>query len=277
MTAMGVAAEQIQLRIFQRMTPAERLDCCFRWTRLTCDLARATVRSAHPDWSPGRVSREVGRRLTGIDLSRLAPGEGADEASREPTAPEDRMTTPDEIPSLIARLEQVGAVYALTGSLASAAWGRPRATYDADVLIDLSTAHVDRLLAAFPEPSWYADRRQIKDALASGGEFNIIHGASGTKIDFWIKHSEADAQRLARRRRERVAGVDCWLLSPEDTILAKLEWLAAAPSERQKHDVAGVLAVQADRLDMAYLTSWSDRLGVRALLDQARAGAWDRA
>lgn len=67
--------------------------------------------------------------------------------------------------------------------------------------------------------------------------------------------------RLARRRRGSISGASCWLLSPEDTILAKLEWMRDAPSDRQKGDVMGVLSVQAGALDREYLEMWAERLG----------------
>jgi len=185
------------------------------------------------------------------------------------------MVMPDELPMLVQMLEETGIPYALTGSLASMAWGQPRATYDADVLVDLRAADIDKLIHAFPSPGWYLDRDAIVEALRGGGEFNAIHGATGTKVDFWVKTNRpADAMRFARRRRATVAGVACWVLSPEDTILAKLEWIQAAPSDRQKADVAGILAAQADKLDFDYLREWAERLGARELLDEALRGGW---
>ena len=72
-----------------------------------------------------------------------------------------------------------------------------------------------------------------------------------------------------------MAGISCWVLSPEDTILAKLEWIKAAPSERQQGDVAGVIEVQGDALNRDYLADWSERLGVRDFLTDALGGKWN--
>ncbi|MCH7833138.1 MAG: hypothetical protein IIC55_09735, partial [Proteobacteria bacterium] len=128
------------------------------------------------------------------------------------------MVMPDELPALLTVLERIGLPYALTGSLASTAWGKPRATYDADVLLDLKAADLDRLAAAFPEPDWYLDRSMMLEAIRTHGEFNVIHGATGTKVDFGIKSDRpADVNRFLRRRREVIAGVETWVLSPEDT------------------------------------------------------------
>ena len=69
-------AEEIQLEIFRRMTPQERLECCFRWTALTYEFARSAIRKEHPDWIARQVDREIGRRITGIDVEQL-PGFGS--------------------------------------------------------------------------------------------------------------------------------------------------------------------------------------------------------
>jgi len=61
--------------------------------------------------------------------------------------------------------------------------------------------------------------------------------------------------------------------SPEDTVLAKLEWFRAGgeTSERQWADVVGVLKTLAGRLDEAYLKRWAAALGVEDLLERALA------
>jgi hypothetical protein len=41
------------------------------------------------------------------------------------------MIIPDELPRVLANLESLEFLYVVTGSLASVAWGKPRATCDA--------------------------------------------------------------------------------------------------------------------------------------------------
>ncbi len=67
-------------------------------------------------------------------------------------------------------------------------------------------------------------------------------------------------------------GVDVWLATAEDTVLAKLEWAAQGGSDRQVADAAAVLAVAGDGLDDGYLDEWAGRLGVTELLARARGG-----
>jgi len=57
----------------------------------------------------------------------------------------------------------------------------------------------------------------------------------------------------------------------EDTILRKLEWyrLGGEVSDRQWGDVLGILRTQDDRLNLDYLRSRSEILGVDDLLARA--------
>lgn len=66
-----ITADELQIEIFRRMTPQQRLECALRWTNLTLALSRAGIRAGHPQWSAARVEREVFRRATGIDLDPL--------------------------------------------------------------------------------------------------------------------------------------------------------------------------------------------------------------
>jgi hypothetical protein len=62
-----------------------------------------------------------------------------------------------------------------------------------------------------------------------------------------------------------------FLISPEDLILGKLDWYRQGGeiSERQWNDVLGVLRVQQDNLDLAYLRRWAVELGLPELLQRA--------
>jgi len=55
----------------------------------------------------------------------------------------------------------------------------------------------------------------------------------------------------------------------------KLEWyrLGNEISDRQWHDILGVMKVQAGRLDASYLDHWAGDLRIRHLLPRARQEA----
>ena len=58
-------------------------------------------------------------------------------------------------------------------------------------------------------------------------------------------------------------GEPAWIASAEDVILHKLIWNKITPSSRQLGDCAGIVAVQGEKLDAAYLKHWAVELGVQ--------------
>jgi len=60
------------------------------------------------------------------------------------------------------------------------------------------------------------------------------------------------------------------IVSAEDIILLKLQWYQSAGcmSERQWSDVLGVFAVQSQLLDMEYLNSYAEKLGLSDILQR---------
>ncbi len=70
---------------------------------------------------------------------------------------------------------------------------------------------------------------------------------------------------------EPIAVTAADVASAEDTVLAKLEWYRKGndTSDRQWRDILGIVAVQGDRLDRAYLKRWARELGVGELLRRA--------
>ena len=167
-------------------------------------------------------------------------------------------------------LETAEIPYMVVGSFAGMVHGEPRTTYDMNIVTDPSPASLDALLAAFDIERVYVDRDVARDALRHRGMFNLVDMTSGWKIDFVIRKDRPfSVQELARRVEARVADVDVPVASAEDTIIAKLEWAKSSSSERQLVDVAGILAVRGNDLDVAYVERWVEQL---ELTDQ-----WQRA
>jgi hypothetical protein len=59
--------------------------------------------------------------------------------------------------------------------------------------------------------------------------------------------------------------------SPEDTVLAKLEWyrMGGEVSDRQWRDIVGVLKTRAGELDLEYLRKGAAELHVNDLLERS--------
>ena len=171
-------------------------------------------------------------------------------------------------------LEQLGISYVVGGSLASSLHGVMRATLDVDIVADMHLHHIPALVAAL-EPEFYADGDMMRDAIERRSSFNLIHYATAFKVDIFIRKMRLfDRIQFERRVRSVVAGdpeKSIYVTSPEDIILAKLEWyrLGGEVSDRQWRDILGVMNVRAGDLDLAYLQRWATELQVAELLERA--------
>ena len=94
---------------------------------------------------------------------------------------------------LVEAFEALGIDYMISGSQASIYYGEPRFTQDIDVVADVTPGHVPALLERFPFPEFYLSEDPAREAIQARGQFNIIHPASGLKIDaLLVKHTPDD-------------------------------------------------------------------------------------
>lgn len=180
------------------------------------------------------------------------------------------MTTQKHfLAGIISKLEQAKIPYMLSGSMGSSFYGQPRATNDADIVIDPTQNQLASFLNSLETETYYVSREAALQALRNNSMFNVIHVKYGWKADLIIKkEKEHSQQEFSRRIKLNVMDMNVYVLSAEDSILSKLEWTKSRKSQIQLNDVAGVIAVQWDKLDFIYLRNWSDKLGVRDLLEQ---------
>jgi len=162
--------------------------------------------------------------------------------------------------------------------MASSVHGIYRATADADFVAAVRPEHAKPLVALL-QPAFYADLEAIRTAAASHRSFNVIHLETMLKVDVFV--AQLDPFHLMQMRRRVLQPIDpegrtsFYVASPEDTILAKLQWYrdGGGVSDRQWTDVLGVLKVQGAALDRAYLDEWAQELGLtdrlRRALDEA--------
>jgi hypothetical protein len=168
-------------------------------------------------------------------------------------------------------LQDLDIPYHLGGSYASAIHGIPRQTHDVDLIVDLTPDRIPEL-ARMLGAEFHIDEQAAARAVAERSSFNLVHYASGVKVDLFVKGTSAfDAAEFGRRLSIRV-GLDpareVFVKSPEDTVLRKLLWyrLGGEVSDRQWEDARGIVAVQGERLDRDYLASWAARLALHDLL-----------
>lgn len=186
------------------------------------------------------------------------------------------MTDPDPLAIALevgGILDDLGVRYSIGGSLASSVHGLARATLDADLVADLRPGQ-GRPIAERLAPTFYADADAIERAIVARNSFNLIHLASMFKVDVFVLKRDPFSRESFLRSRAEPLGPDArpvLVTRPEDTVLHKLVWFekGGGVSERQWSDVVGVLRIQGERIDRAYLERWAETLGLEDLLSRA--------
>jgi hypothetical protein len=177
------------------------------------------------------------------------------------------MTDPNAfLEQIIKALEHANIPYMISGSIGSSFHGQPRATNDADIVIDPTSQQI----AAFVESlgsDYYVSKEASQQAIQNRSMFNVIDIQSGCKADLIIRKDRPyNLQEFSRRTKANFLGIDVYVLSAEDSILSKLEWSKGRQSETQYQDASGVLMTQKDSLDFDYLEKWAKELGVKDAL-----------
>ena len=177
------------------------------------------------------------------------------------------MSQQELLKKVVETLDQIGIDYMMTGSVVSSLQGEPRSTHDIDVVIAIQETDIESLVGAFLPPTYYLDAESIREAISHRSMFNLIDVVEGDKVDFWILTNQAfDQSRFARKYAEDVLGMRLNVSSPEDTILAKLQWaVKSGGSEKQFTDALRIFEVQREILDLDYLNRWVIALGVEEL------------
>lgn len=161
-------------------------------------------------------------------------------------------------------LERLQIPYLVTGSIASMAYGEPRLTNDIDIVAGVEEKHISALLEAFPPNEFYISEDMIREAIRRKGQFNIIHPASGLKIDVIIKvDNPFNTSRFTRSKK--IYPSDTYqanFAAPEDVIIKKMEYYKEGGSEKHLRDITGILKISSDDIDYGYISEWAERLGL---------------
>ena len=148
-------------------------------------------------------------------------------------------------------LEQARIPYAFGGAIALAYYAAPRGTEDIDVNVFLKaeeagtcTDELERLGIS----SSVADRDTHDHQLVLFWEHTPIH--------VFFSYDPFHESCKARARQVPFADSDIWILSAEDTTIFKI--IYDRPKDRAQ--VREVLLCMGERIDVAYMTGWLERI-----------------
>lgn len=177
------------------------------------------------------------------------------------------MPEPDLIQLFAEPLNQLGARYVVSGSVAAMLYGEPRMTHDIDFVIFLRVDHVPKLPEIYPPPEFYVPPASVIIAeivRERNGHFNVIHADSGLKADFYTTNrDELHAWAFRNMKRYSIRGTEISLAPPEYVIIRKLEYFREGGSEKHLRDIRSMIAVSGEQLDRPALREWIQNRGLQ--------------
>jgi hypothetical protein len=146
---------------------------------------------------------------------------------------------------------------------------------DVDLVAAMAPAQAERFVKSLGT-DWYADVDQVRDSVAAGRSFNVIHMKNVLKVDVFPAREPFHRAQLDRATVLPLGEgrIPCVVTTAEDILLAKLQWYrdGGEVSDRQWSDIGGLIVTN-PAMDWEYVNSWAARLGVATLLERARADA----
>lgn len=162
----------------------------------------------------------------------------------------------------------------VVGGISSNAYGIPRSTKDADIVIGVDAS---KLFAAADSlaPEFELDEQGTFEMVTGTMRFHLRVPSLAFEIELFLLSDDPHDQSRFTRRREVFSaqiGTNIVIPSPEDVIVMKLRWAGIAKRGKDRDDVRDVIAVQGDdALDWDYIHRWTAEHGTRELLDEIRA------
>jgi hypothetical protein len=152
----------------------------------------------------------------------------------------------DTLRDVVARLNDLGVDYMVTGSVAMSAYVPARATMAIDVILEIEPSRENEFKERFAD-DYYVSLESIREARQRQSMFNMLNNLTGIKVDcIFRKPTQFETAKFGRRRRSKVGDIEFWVISKEDLILSKLEWARDSHSERQFDDIRNLLESGAD-------------------------------
>jgi len=175
---------------------------------------------------------------------------------------------------VIAALDALGIPYMVVGGLSSMAYGIPRSTKDADIVIAVDPKSLDQLVESLGT-DFELDAQGSFEMVTGTMRHHLRVPAIHFEIELFLLSKDShDLCRFERRRPfpSQQLGMNAVIPSPEDVIVMKLRWYAIAKRGKDFDDIRDVIAVQGDEtLDWDYIHRWTAEHGTRELLDEIRA------
>ena len=153
--------------------------------------------------------------------------------------------------------------YMIIGGLAVIKWGRPRLTQDIDIIIQIKDAQIEFFAETLTSERFEVEAAEIRQAFREKSYVSIFFPDDILRIDIKGLYSRLDHRSFSNRKKTIIFGVETWIETPEDLIIAKLVY----NSYQDLEDAASVMLRQCDKIDFDYLKFRAEEENVVKELD----------
>jgi predicted nucleotidyltransferase len=170
-----------------------------------------------------------------------------------------------EIAGILADVcERLRLSYALGGAIAQNFWGVVRATQDVDLLVSVPRLRFEELRGALVAERFTSLDEQenpvpltVERMVAEERDRHVVIIARDlVKAEVFFPFLPLQHSILRRAVKLKLGSREVPITTAEDLILLKL----AFHREKDLRDIRGILAIQKDRLDLAYLRDWAGKM-----------------
>ncbi|MEM6769165.1 MAG: DUF6036 family nucleotidyltransferase, partial [Bacteroidota bacterium] len=160
---------------------------------------------------------------------------------------------------IIDVLEAEKIDYMIVGGFAASYHNRTRTTNDIDLVVQIYSNSVKRIVQHFPE--WEGQTEVFTELFEEIGMFNITDFTTGIRFDI-MAYRDSDYNWIAfqRRTEQEFLGRQVFFCSIEDLIIGKLGWYDTSQSEKQLSDL--MYLKQTPNINWDYINNWVNRLNL---------------
>ena len=258
--------DAFEFELLRRRSPHDRLQIAAALMRGARELSLRSLRQTFQELSASAIAAKVVRVWLGDDVPPNLLSTGITMAWIQ-----DSLGLAIQLHHLF---DHTNIPYYVTGGLAAIAYGEPRTTRDADIVLAIAPTDIAPLVVALEADGFYVPG--VEDVRT--GRLSILqatHIETISRADLIVAgREERDLPSFQRRRAIEVKEQQSlFFASPEDVILSKLAWRQRSESEKQWRDVLGVMKVQGEKLDFVYLVRQAEVVGLWEALREAAIAA----